>query len=460
MKLFKILRQHIQIPSLKNLLILCWVHGMGTTVFAQFGSQHIIDSEIFGITKIVTADLNNDGYQDIITAQKYHNNNKISCFMNLGDGSFGPQIILSTNVISSEGVAVGDLNGDGWIDVVAISHQQNSVLWFPNSEGSFPTEIILDTGIISPEDVEVVDIDNDGKPDIVVLGHINIVVFYNFGDGTFSKIITPNDMSEYYSFSIADLDGDGLQDIIIGSGEVLVYMNNNGSFTTHDVERSNSIDNLGFCFMIRTADLDGNGTQDIILDGQSNSIINWYSNNGNGYFTTMQTIEFTNQCQSLATADFDANGSIDVIAALNQEGEVAVYFNNNGKFESKQVICSGIPATTNATAIADLNNDGSPDIIWAHPFSFHLNDGLQEISEPKDSKPAISFSPNPFLEYLVIHAPETSILNVFDTFGRPFYRDLPLNPGNNTFTHPLDPQIYLFQIISANKVSTNKIIKK
>jgi len=58
----------------------------------------VIDPDVFGITKIVAADLNNDGFKDLITSQKYHNNDKISVFFNTGQESFGEQIILTTNI--------------------------------------------------------------------------------------------------------------------------------------------------------------------------------------------------------------------------------------------------------------------------------------------------------------------------------------------------------------------------
>jgi len=164
-------------------------------------------------------------------------------------------------------VAAGDLNQDGWNDIAGISLLNNSLYWFPNADGNFPNEIPLDTGLVHPEDIEIVNIDTDGKPDIVVLDHTNIIVYYNLGNGNFNKITTPNDDFEYYAFSIADIDGDGFKDIIIGSGQVLVYMNDNGLFTTHDIARSNSIANNGFCFMIHTADLDGNNSMDLIIDG-------------------------------------------------------------------------------------------------------------------------------------------------------------------------------------------------
>jgi len=446
---------------MKTQWISCFVFCFSFTVVAQFGPQQIIDPDIFGITKIVTADLNNNGFQDLITSQKYHNNSKISIFLNSGLESFGSQVTISSNVKNSEGVAVGDLSGNGWKDIVAVSQNPNVVFWYPNSGGSFLSEIQLDSGLTMPEDVEIVDIDNDGLLDIVVLDHSNIVVYYNNGDDTFNKVTTPNDQFEYYAFSIADLDDDGFQDIIIGSGQVLVYMNDNGSFITHDVARSNSIVNQGFCFMIHTSDLDGNGTKDLIVDGHSGSDIRWYANDGNGFFTFVQTIENTLQCRSVTTADFNNDGSPDVFASLFQEGEVAWYANDGqGNFGSKQLVSLGTAPKTVATAIEDLNNNGFIDVIWAHPFSFHMNESPLSLGSDLTQPVSITVAPNPFKEQLQIKTQEPASLSVFDIQGRCLYKNILIVAGINTINLQLTSQLYFFQFTTPSGRVVTKMLRE
>lgn len=403
-----------------RLFIFCYFTSCGglLTAQTQFGSQQIIDSTVYGVTKIVTADIDNDGFLDIITSQKYFNNNKISYFLNSGSSTFGSQIILTTNVNSSEGIAVADIDDNGWNDIVAISHNPTKVIWFPNSSNGFSSEVLIDSDLTLPEDVEIADIDNDGDLDIIVLDHFNIVVYYNLGGGNFNKVTTPNNQFEYYAFSIADLDDDGFKDIIIGSGPVLVYMNNNGSFTTHDTNRSNSISNNGFCFMTHTADLDGNGTKDLIIDGNSSSEIVWYSNDGNGFFTLEQTLDFTTQCKSVSAADFNNDGSLDVFASLFQEGEVALYHNNGmGNFGNKQLISTGNIAHTVVTSTADLNNDGKTDIIWAHPLSFHLNTSVLGLDDYSVTNPTSVF-PNPAENQLYIDNIKHHNYTIIDMTGK------------------------------------------
>jgi hypothetical protein len=441
-------------------LFLLFILSLSFSVKAQFGSQQIIDGDVFGITKIITTDLNNNGFQDIITSQKYFNNHKVSYFLNTGGESFGPQIILTTNVTTPEGVSAGDLNGDGWADIVGISQNSNSVYWFPNDNGSFPTEVSLDTGLIMPEAVEIVDINNNGRLDIVVLDHINIVIYYNDGTGNFTKETIPNDEFEYYTFTIADLDGDGFKDIIIGSNDVLVYMNDNGQFTTHDVPRSTSIVNTGFCFMIHTADLNGNGIADLIIDGNTNSEIRWYANDGNGFFSLMQTIDNTLQCKSLSTADFTNDGDLDVFAALFQEGEVAWYENTGkGVFGNKQLVSTGIIANTVATATADLNNDGLPDLVWAHPLSFQLNTKPLSLNYPEIA-PSISVYPNPVQDFLTIESSQSGSLTVFNTHGKTLIYNHAIEIGINKLQIPPNPQVYFLKFTSPEGIVVKRVVKE
>src|SRR5690606_41946365 len=95
-------------------------------------------------------------------------------------------------------------------------------------------------------------------------------------------------------------------------------------------------------FMTHTAELDGNGNKDLIIDGNSSSEIVWYSNDGNGFFTLEQTLDFTAQCKSVSAADFNNDGNLDVFASLFQEGEVALYHNNGmGNFGNEQLTSTG-----------------------------------------------------------------------------------------------------------------------
>lgn len=429
-------------------------------VQAQFGSQNVIDDEVYAITKIVTNDLNNDGFQDIVVSQNEFNNNNISYFLNTGGTAFDTQQILTTNVTQPQTVATGDLNGDGWNDIVASSNYDgNTIFWFENDNGIFLQEVILSNASIFVEDIELNDIDNDNDLDIVVLGHNEIVIFYNDGLGNFTEVITEGN-DEYYAFSVADLDNDGFDDIVIGSGEVMIFMNNNGSFSTHDIARSNTISNDFFCFLVKTADLNDDGNIDLILDLNANTTISWLENTGNGFFGTEIVVENTLQCNSLSVADFNQDGHQDIFAVLNQEGEAVWYENDGlGNFSTKQIITTTSTADAKETATADINNDGLKDVIWDYPLSFHLNQNPLHTKTSNANE--VSIYPNPVQNSFTINSNNNYKIDIINYLAQHIYSDIDIYEGENHLNLHLKPQIYFINFKEKDQtVFTKKLIKQ
>lgn len=84
---------------------------MTQQVFAQFGSQNIIDkSNAINPTGLITADLNNDGFKDIIASQGF--GGQVSYYLNQGDNTFGSGQVL-TSVVFPWSSASGDFDNDG-----------------------------------------------------------------------------------------------------------------------------------------------------------------------------------------------------------------------------------------------------------------------------------------------------------------------------------------------------------
>lgn len=444
------MKEHMnEIKRMASKLLLFFICTLLSTVVAsaQFGNRQYIDSTISRVNHIISQDINNDGFTDIIVAKQEWQKDNISYYLNTADNQFGPRQTLSSLSQTPNAVAAGDLNNDGWIDVVTITlDRDSSVLWYPNSAGSFPTEILLDIDVISPEDVAIADVDNDTDLDIVVLGHTNIRTYKNDGLGNFVKEITPNTSFEYYDFFIADIDGDQFQDIVIGSGDVLVYKNINGSFSL-DTMRTNTITNNGFVFLVALSDLDNDGDADLLIDGNTNREIRWYANDGNGFFMFSQTIEHTIQCKSLAPADIDNDGDEDVMASLYQEGEIVWYENTgNGEFGSKQIIGSSLAAQTTEVHPLDINNDGKIDIAWAHPLSFNLNGDNAYLVETERTE--MSIYPNPATETLSIDVKQKGKVKIYNALGQVVQEAVDVNTGQNVLCLNLPPQTYFIQFTS------------
>ena len=114
---------------------------------------------------MVVADVDGNGYGDIITANAFGSNIKI--LLNSDNGPLNNQIVLSSsNAVGF--VTAEDINSDGKVDIIVMNEYINNTgLFFNNGDGTFTTEVIL-TIESAPDDITVADINEDNHKDIIV----------------------------------------------------------------------------------------------------------------------------------------------------------------------------------------------------------------------------------------------------------------------------------------------------
>jgi hypothetical protein len=169
--------------------------------------------------KVALGDLNNDGKLDL--AVVYHNSAVVSVLMGNGNGTFGP----GTNYAKGSGggdhgLALGDVNGDGHLDIVTGNPASNSVSVLLNhGDGTFEPHTDYATGN-SPADAALADVDGDGHLDILVsnLQSDNVSVLLGHGDGTFDPKTDFTAGPGVLELAAADLNGDGAPDVVTANG--------------------------------------------------------------------------------------------------------------------------------------------------------------------------------------------------------------------------------------------------
>jgi hypothetical protein len=178
--------------------------------------------------EIVSADLTGNGKADLVMSNP--GANTVSVFLGNGDGTFtaapGGPIAVGNE---PEGIAIGDLNGDGIPDIAVADFGSNSItVLLGKGNGTFTalapivlTNIGSDSTFFSnfqPNSIAISDVDNDGKADLVVAATQGTVVLNGNGDGTFTlgdftaNGVVGNDLGD--ALALADTNGDGRTDIL------------------------------------------------------------------------------------------------------------------------------------------------------------------------------------------------------------------------------------------------------
>ncbi len=349
----------------------------------MFGPQRVIVyNEADGATSVHAADLDGDGYLDILASSVL--NNKIAWYKNLGAGNFGTQQIITTaNGVRS--VYAADLDGDGDIDVLAASFNDSKIAWYANDGyGNFGAQQIISFAANGPRSVYAADLDGDGDIDVLSASELdNKIAWYpNNGTGIFGiqQIISTAAYGAKAVYA-ADLDGDGDIDVLSASAndnKIAYYKNNGtGNFGIQLFISNNAIG----ASAVYVADLNGDGHVDVLSAAEDNNTIAWYANTTTGFFGLEQIISTTaNGARSVFAADLDGDGDIDVLSALYDANKIVWYENNGtGNFGDEQIITATANGA-NAVYAADLNNNGSIDVLWTSylvsEIAWSENDGI------------------------------------------------------------------------------------
>jgi YD repeat-containing protein len=189
--------------------------GIGDGTFHP-QQRFLLGYTVAGPNSIAAADLNGDGRVDLVAGRNLEGSgDNLIVFIGNGDGTFQLPRPYQSGV-GTMSVAVGDLNGDGMMDVAAASTISNDVtIFFGNGDGTLQIagQIPIDGG--DPSVISVQDVNDDGQLDLVVVNTFSTVaVLYGNGNGTFHN---PQYFTAGFglrSLSVADINGDGTPDIV------------------------------------------------------------------------------------------------------------------------------------------------------------------------------------------------------------------------------------------------------
>jgi hypothetical protein len=341
--------------------------GLGT-----FGPQQMITSIADRPNSVYAADLDGDGDMDVLSASA--DDNKIAWYENMdGLGTFGTQQVISLMASGAKDVRASDIDGDGDMDIISSSRTDKKIAWYENTDGlgTFGTQQIITTSAIFLDQLFVIDMDGDGDMDVMSDFGNAIAWFENTdGLGTFGS---PQTIGSTFSTNgrsfPADFDGDGDIDVFavspLNPTEKIVWYENTdgqGTYSSEQVIASLEVHPN----YVHANDLDGDGDNEVIFSSYWGNKIAWYENtDGQGSVGPQRAVtSLADNPSDVYVSDIDGDGDKDILSASFSDDKIAWYENTNGQghFEGQQVITTAADGA-NSVYATDIDGDGDMDIL-------------------------------------------------------------------------------------------------
>jgi hypothetical protein len=298
---------------------------------------------------------------------------------------FDREALLETTSETSANVSIGDLNGDGHLDIVLAKGRHDPLVdrvMLGDGTGKFGPAYDLGTASDRTYSARLADLDRDGDLDVVISNDTPDpkLTYLNDGKGRFTVGSTYGRAQWVMrNATVADLDGDSYPDIVAAnrgdSTANYICFNNRGRFDDDCVAFSRES-----ATTITAADFNRDGAVDLAVPHRDGGQSRVYLAGPKGRFSSDRVVMFgppTASVRMSEAADLNGDGMLDLVTIDERVG-TAVYFGQRDGGFSSAVSVTGRTPTPYALAIADLNGDRKPDVIVgnveAQPV-VHFNDG-------------------------------------------------------------------------------------
>jgi Bacterial Ig-like domain (group 3)/FG-GAP-like repeat len=380
-------------------------NGSANAVFlfnSNNGLTTTTDTTLPAASALNTGDLNGDGNYDLVIVNGYNATSaSLSVEFGKADGTFGSAVSYPIAGSSASAAVLSDINGDGKLDIVAVSADQQISVLLGNGDGTFQAAKSFSAPVLPGYTANTstpiasmitADVNGDGKKDVVCS---NGLVLLGNGDGTFTAAAAPAfsyvqaTSDEGPNLAAGDLNNDGKVDLVLSTGNAVSILLGKGDGTFTQGNSYVSIDSTGF---VTVTDLDGDGNLDIYVGLADNALYAGDDSNNTSAYALMGHGDGTFSGAPIAPGTYSGNN----LADLNGDGVPDLVSNasgpfgntispsftvalgtGNGGFATKSSVTAPDTFTLNGYsftgvskanaagyALGDVNGDGKPDLVF------------------------------------------------------------------------------------------------
>ena len=341
---------------------------------------------------VALIDVDGDGDLDLFVTNGYDVSRKPPVvpqidrfYLNEGRGNFALQGAspLSGDTALSSGQAWGDYDNDGDPDVFVSTQAKKPDLLYRNDGNGTFTPITEGPTVSTPGSsfsASWADVDNDGLIDLLVVngglsGRGQNSLYRNLGGGRFEPVTEGDivtDSSAHMGSAWGDYDNDGDLDLFMGTFSFnpptsLLYRNDGGMKLTRITE-GRAVTDSGPTVGGAWGDYDNDGDLDLAV-GTPNGYVSWlYRNRGKGTFERVEDAgDFTldgSDSFGLVWVDYDNDGDLDLFSA--NWGAPSVMYTNDGNGHFMRGVHGDLGrliTTASSTSWGDIDRDGDLDLI-------------------------------------------------------------------------------------------------
>jgi hypothetical protein len=315
---------------------------------------------------VAVADVNGDGRMDLVTAST--GSDRIAIHLQLPGGLFLPAPSLTIGNAGTDApssIALGDLDGDGDVDIVSANRNADDLtIFLQSAPGAFPATPSLVLGgaglTDGPVSVVVGDLDGDGRLDVASANRDgdDLAVFLQSAAGTFSG--TPSALLaasgaplQPSHLDAVDVNGDGVLDLVSTNGgdDVSIFVGRRGAaFAARPIVLATGIASPSW---VAAEDLNGDGLVDLAVTNAATNDVSIFVQRGpSGYASLVPDLVLgnanaTSNPSGLAAGDLDGDGDLDLVCANEDAGNLTVFE------QFSPSIFGSEPATTLGSPAAD-----------------------------------------------------------------------------------------------------------